>query len=66
MAAAPKPLILITDANQGLGFATAQQLVNTSQYNLLIGARSREKAEGAIKKLQESSVDISFHLSSSI
>ncbi|KAJ5213457.1 Short-chain dehydrogenase/reductase SDR [Penicillium cf. viridicatum] len=60
MAAATKPLILITGANQGLGFATAQQLASTGQYNLLIGARSQEKAEEAIKKLQESSVDISL------
>ncbi|CAI7597918.1 unnamed protein product [Penicillium palitans] len=60
MAATTKPLILITGANQGLGFATAQQLASTGQYNLLIGARSQEKAEGAIKKLQESSVDISL------
>ncbi|KAJ5470585.1 hypothetical protein N7530_007942 [Penicillium desertorum] len=35
MAAVTKPLVLITGANQGLGFATAQQLASTGQYNLL-------------------------------
>ncbi|CAI7585034.1 unnamed protein product [Penicillium glandicola] len=58
MAAVTKPLILITGANQGLGFATAQQLASTGQYNLLIGARSQEKAEGAINQLQESNIDL--------
>ncbi|KGO64728.1 Short-chain dehydrogenase/reductase SDR [Penicillium italicum] len=57
MAAVTKPLILITGANQGLGFATAQQLASTGQYNLLVAARSQEKAEGAVKQLQETSTD---------
>ncbi|KAJ6101769.1 hypothetical protein N7486_004196 [Penicillium sp. IBT 16267x] len=55
MATASKPLIPITGANQGLGFATAQQLASTGQYNILVAARSAEKAEGAVKQLQESS-----------
>jgi NAD(P)-dependent dehydrogenase (short-subunit alcohol dehydrogenase family) len=42
MAAVTKPLVLITGANQGLGFATAQQLASTGQYNLLVAARSQE------------------------
>ncbi|CEL05179.1 hypothetical protein ASPCAL06298 [Aspergillus calidoustus] len=46
-----KPLILITGANQGIGFATAQNLASTGRYHLLIGARSQEKAEGAVKQL---------------
>ncbi|KOS40641.1 hypothetical protein ACN38_g8512 [Penicillium nordicum] len=54
MAAVTKPLVLIIGANQGLGFAIAQQLASTGQYNLLIAARSQEKAEGAVKQLQES------------
>ncbi|OQE44494.1 hypothetical protein PENCOP_c002G08427 [Penicillium coprophilum] len=60
MATVTKPLILITGANQGLGFATAQQLASTGKYNLLIGARSQEKAEGAIKQLQGFSTDSSL------
>ncbi|KAL4903845.1 hypothetical protein BDW74DRAFT_155481 [Aspergillus multicolor] len=47
-----KPLILITGANQGLGFAAAKQLASTSKYRLLIGARSQEKADRAVKELQ--------------
>ncbi|KAI2732820.1 hypothetical protein DTO012A8_10165 [Penicillium roqueforti] len=54
MAAVTKPLVLITGANQGLGFATAQQLASTGQYNLLVAARSQEKAEGAVKQLESS------------
>ncbi|KAL3459603.1 hypothetical protein BJX64DRAFT_264618 [Aspergillus heterothallicus] len=46
-----KPLILITGANQGLGFAAAKQLASTGKYRLLIGARSQEKADGAVKEL---------------
>ncbi|CAG8233422.1 unnamed protein product [Penicillium salamii] len=57
MATVTKPLVLITGANQGLGLATAQQLASTGQYNLLVAARSQEKAEGAVKQLQESGTE---------
>jgi NAD(P)-dependent dehydrogenase (short-subunit alcohol dehydrogenase family) len=46
-----KRMILITGANQGLGFAAAKQLVSTGKYRPLIGARSQEKAEGAVEEL---------------
>jgi NAD(P)-dependent dehydrogenase (short-subunit alcohol dehydrogenase family) len=46
-----KPLVLITGANQGLGFAAAKQLVSTGKYRLLIGARSQEKAQGTVREL---------------
>ncbi|PWY66945.1 NAD(P)-binding protein [Aspergillus eucalypticola CBS 122712] len=42
-------------ANRGLGYATAKQLGSTGRYRLLIGARTQEKAEEAIKKLGNSS-----------
>ncbi|RAK99577.1 NAD(P)-binding protein [Aspergillus ibericus CBS 121593] len=47
-----KPLVLITGANQGLGFATASQLASTGRYHLLIASRSREKSAAAIQELQ--------------
>ncbi|KAL2788245.1 hypothetical protein BJX66DRAFT_327239 [Aspergillus keveii] len=46
-----KALTLITGANQGLGFAAAKQLVSTGKYRLLSGARSHEKAQGAVEAL---------------
>ncbi|PYI11645.1 NAD(P)-binding protein [Aspergillus sclerotiicarbonarius CBS 121057] len=46
-----KPLILLTGANQGIGFATAQHLTNTGKYRLLVAARSQEKAQTTIQKL---------------
>ncbi|KAL3484604.1 hypothetical protein BJX62DRAFT_230139 [Aspergillus germanicus] len=46
-----KPLILITGANQGLGFAAARQLASTGKYRLLIGARSEQKAQCAVIEL---------------
>ncbi|PYI03200.1 putative short-chain dehydrogenase [Aspergillus sclerotiicarbonarius CBS 121057] len=53
--AATKALVLITGANQGLGFAAATHLANTGRYHLLMAARSREKAEAAIQELQSKS-----------
>ncbi|KAL4992935.1 putative short-chain dehydrogenase [Aspergillus recurvatus] len=46
-----KPLVLITGANQGIGFAAAQILASTGKYHLLIGARSQPKAEAAVQQL---------------
>ena len=47
-----KPLVLITGANQGLGYAAAQNLASTNNYRLLIGSRSLAKAEDAIRQLR--------------
>jgi NAD(P)-dependent dehydrogenase (short-subunit alcohol dehydrogenase family) len=49
--ATSKPIILITGANQGLGYYTAQQLASTGSYHVLIGSRSTEKAHAAIDQL---------------
>lgn len=46
-----KTLILITGANQGLGYYAAQQLAATGNYHVLIGSRDINKAKKAIETL---------------
>ncbi|RYP12517.1 hypothetical protein DL765_007279 [Monosporascus sp. GIB2] len=47
-----KPLILITGANQGLGYATTKILADTGKYHVILGCRSIAKGEEAIAKLK--------------
>lgn len=48
-----KPIILITGANTGLGLAAITALAQSSTaYNILVGCRSAQKGEDAIKQLQ--------------
>ncbi|KAH0019318.1 NAD(P)-binding protein, partial [Aureobasidium melanogenum] len=55
-----KTLILITGANQGLGYYAAQQLASTGKYHVLIGSRDINKANRAIESLAaDSSVKVS-------
>jgi NAD(P)-dependent dehydrogenase (short-subunit alcohol dehydrogenase family) len=46
-----KLITLITGANQGLGYYSAQQLANTGKYHVLIGSRDFGKAQKAIEQL---------------
>ncbi|KAJ4155861.1 hypothetical protein LMH87_001086 [Akanthomyces muscarius] len=46
-----KILALITGANQGLGLAIARQLLSTGNFQILLGSRSRENADRAIRQL---------------
>lgn len=46
-----KTLILITGANQGLGYYTAQQLAGEGKYHVFIGSRNFSNAEKAIQSL---------------
>jgi len=45
-----KPIVLITGANQGLGYYAAQQMASQG-YHILIGSRDFSKAEKAIEQL---------------
>jgi NAD(P)-dependent dehydrogenase (short-subunit alcohol dehydrogenase family) len=46
-----KTLILITGANQGLGYYAAQQLASEGKYHVFVGSRDFSKAEKAIESL---------------
>lgn len=48
-----KLLVLITGANQGLGYHAARQLASTGQHHVLIGSRSSSKADEAVRSLLE-------------
>ncbi|GLA88273.1 hypothetical protein AtubIFM56815_002717 [Aspergillus tubingensis] len=52
-----KILVLITGANQGIGFAVAQQLASSGKFHVLVGARTTLKAEAAVKELESDAVD---------
>ncbi|TKA69242.1 hypothetical protein B0A55_04265 [Friedmanniomyces simplex] len=49
-ASSEKPLVLITGANQGLGYYAAQQLASTG-HRVLLGSRDLSKAHKAIEQL---------------
>ena len=54
-----KSLILITGANQGLGYYAAQQLAAQGKYHVLLGSRDFNKAKAAIESLaSDSSVKV--------
>lgn len=54
-----KSLILITGANQGLGYYAAQQLAAEGNYHVLLGSRDINKAKTAIESLaNDSSVKV--------
>ncbi|KAI4144342.1 MAG: hypothetical protein L6R39_004225 [Caloplaca ligustica] len=47
-----KQLVLISGANSGIGFELARQLLTGSKYHVLLGSRSIEKGQNAIKEIQ--------------
>jgi NAD(P)-dependent dehydrogenase (short-subunit alcohol dehydrogenase family) len=61
-------VVLVTGANQGLGYEVALQLAKLPGYHILVGARSQEKgaeavskiraAEGVVSKLEPILVDL--------
>lgn len=46
-----KPLILITGANQGLGYAATKILADSGRYHVILACRSAAKGEEAIARL---------------
>ncbi|KAK4495900.1 hypothetical protein PRZ48_013168 [Zasmidium cellare] len=50
--ASDKLILLITGANQGLGYYAASQLSNTDKYHILLGSRDLQKAEKAIEVMK--------------
>ncbi|KAK2668982.1 Short-chain dehydrogenase/reductase SDR [Fusarium oxysporum f. sp. vasinfectum] len=55
--ASSKAVVLITGANQGIGYSIALQLAASGKYHVLVGARSLSKAEAAIRELQAEGID---------
>jgi NAD(P)-dependent dehydrogenase (short-subunit alcohol dehydrogenase family) len=55
--ASSKALVLITGANQGLGFATARKLASSGKYHVLVTARSASNAETAVQELLADAAD---------
>ncbi|KAI0412453.1 short-chain dehydrogenase [Xylaria grammica] len=47
-----KPLVLITGANQGLGYATTKILADSDKYHVILACRSIEKGQEAIAQLK--------------
>jgi NAD(P)-dependent dehydrogenase (short-subunit alcohol dehydrogenase family) len=45
-------VVLVTGANQGLGYEVALQLAKLPGYHILVGARSQEKGAEAVSKIQ--------------
>ena len=61
------PVILITGANQGLGWQAAQQLAKTGNYRVLLGSRDPAKGAAAVQKiLSDGSPDSNNNNGSSI
>jgi NAD(P)-dependent dehydrogenase (short-subunit alcohol dehydrogenase family) len=52
-------VILITGANAGIGYHTAHQIAKTGKYTVLVGARSTEKANDAIKSIRADDSSVS-------
>ena len=50
-------IVFVTGANKGIGFGIAKHL-GLSGWNVIIGARDKERAEKAINELQSSGIDV--------
>lgn len=51
-------VVLITGANQGIGFEIAKALSTKSDYHILIGSRDTQRGIDAAQKLQEQGLNV--------
>jgi len=51
-------IVLVTGANQGLGFEIAKSLSSKPDYYVLLGSRDAQRGIDAAKKLQEQGLDV--------
>jgi NAD(P)-dependent dehydrogenase (short-subunit alcohol dehydrogenase family) len=57
-AATSSKIVLITGANQGIGFAIAKSLSSKPGYHVLLGSRDAQRGIDAAKKLQEQNLPV--------
>lgn len=51
-------IVLVTGANQGIGFEIAKSLSSKTGYHVLLGSRNPQRGIDAAKKLQEQSLNV--------
>ncbi|KAH8169369.1 short chain dehydrogenase domain-containing protein [Sarocladium implicatum] len=49
-----RPVVLVTGANQGIGFATVKLLAKTNQYNVILTSRDANKGKAARQEILDS------------
>jgi len=49
--------VIITGGNSGLGFETAKKIAQNKEYRIILACRNPEKAEAAVRKIQEETGD---------
>ncbi|XDG01371.1 hypothetical protein ABKA04_000986 [Annulohypoxylon sp. FPYF3050] len=55
--ASSKALVLVTGANQGIGFAVAQLFASLGKYHVLVSARNTSNAQAAVEEIQKGAID---------
>ncbi|KAJ5578134.1 uncharacterized protein N7459_007098 [Penicillium hispanicum] len=58
MATTPRTIVLITGANQGIGYAAAKQLLALENYHILLGSRNAERGAKAAAELDPSGTSV--------
>jgi len=58
MSSSISKIVLITGANQGIGFEIARSLSSKAGYHVLLGSRDTQRGINASKQLQEQSLHV--------